>query len=218
MGRASDTLLNTPVTEFLDRLADRAPAPGGGAAAALAGALASATARMVGAYSVDKQPDPGRREQVSRLCAELARADAMLRRLVDEDAAAYERLSKATRAARDDPSRADRTRQALAIALAVPLEIAAVASNAIAIMRDIQPLANKHLLSDLGVAAVLADACVQAAAYSVRVNAAQLSESSRRGEALDQIAGIVGRTFLARRAIETALPEQIRPAAAQPDQ
>ena len=216
MSTVSDTLLSTPVTAFLDRLADRAPAPGGGAAAALAGALASATARMVGAYSVDKQPDPAPREHVSRLCAELARADAMLRRLVDEDAAAYQRLSSANRAARDDPSRADQTRQALAIALAVPLEIAAVASNAIAIMRDLQPLANKHLLSDLGVAAVLADACVQAAAYSVRVNATQLGDTSARAEALGQIADIVGRTSLSRHAIETTLPEQIRPPAGQP--
>ncbi|UCG16058.1 MAG: cyclodeaminase/cyclohydrolase family protein [Phycisphaerales bacterium] len=218
MGGVSDTLLKTPVSEFLDRLADRAPAPGGGAAAALAGALASATARMVGAYSVDKQPDPHRREQVARLCAELARADAMLRRLVDEDAAAYERLSKATRAARDDPSREDPTRQALAIALAVPLEIAAVASNAIAIMRDIQPLANKHLLSDLGVAAMLADACVQAAAYSVRVNAAQLGDNARRDEVLAEMEGIVGRTSAAHRTIETTLPEQIRAPAAQSGQ
>lgn len=210
MGETAKTLLNQSVNQLLDQLADRIPTPGGGAAASMAGALASAIARMVGAYSLDKQGDRAQQQQISLFCEELARADRMLRRLMDEDAAAYERLSRARRAVRDDPQHADQSNRALALALAVPLEIAAVASGALAVMKELQPLANNHLLSDLGAAAVLADACVQAAAYSVRVNATQLPDESQRREVLEQIARVVRHSDETRRAIEASLPQEIR--------
>ena len=211
MGETAETLLSQSVSDFLDRLADRVPTPGGGAASALAGALASAMAHMVAAYCVEKQSDPAQRKQVALLCDELARADRMLRRLVHEDVAAYEQLRRASRIARDDPQQADEKNRAVALALAVPLEMAAVASGAIAVMNQVQPFVGKHLLSDLGVAAVLADACARAAAYTVRVNAAQLPDEAQRREVLGQITSIVGRTGEIRQALESSLPAEIRP-------
>ncbi len=199
------------LTAFLDRLADRTPTPGGGSAAALAGALAAALARMVGAYSVGKTPDGRHVATVQSLCDQLAQADGMLRRLMDEDAAAYEALSAAQRAkrqGRDEPSAHE---QAVGVALAVPLETAAVAGNALVVMQQMLPHANPHLLSDLGVAAVLADACARAAAYSVRVNAPLLEDAAQRHEILEQVADVLRRAAATTLAIESSLPEAIRP-------
>lgn len=212
MTERSHSLSALTVTAFLDRLADRTPTPGGGSAAALAGALAAALARMVGAYYAGKKPDGGHVATVQLLCDQLAQADGMLRRLIDEDAAAYEALSAAQRAkrqGRDEPSAHE---QAVGVALAVPLETAAVAGNALVVMQQMLPHANPHLLSDLGVAAVLADACARAAAYSVRVNAPLLEDAAQRREILGQVADVLRRAAATTLAIESSLPAPIRPA------
>ena len=96
--------------------------------------------------------------------------------------AAYESLSAANRAARNDPSAAGARQSALGAASLVPMEMAATATTALATMDELKTVASKHLLSDLGVAAVVAQACVRAAAYSVRVNAAELAGPDRGGQ------------------------------------
>ncbi|MBN1514691.1 MAG: cyclodeaminase/cyclohydrolase family protein [Phycisphaerae bacterium] len=199
------------LTAFLDGLADRTPTPGGGSAAALAGALAAALARMVGAYSVGRKPDGEHSETLQSLCDQLAQADGMLRRLMDEDAAAYEALSAAQRAKRQGHDEPSAREQAVGVALAVPLETAAVAGSALTVMQQLLARANPHLLSDLGVAAVLADACVRAAAYSVRVNAPLLENAAQRREILEQVADVLRRAAATTSAIESGLPEAIRP-------
>ncbi len=207
-------LLEETVNTFLDRLADRTPTPGGGAVAALAGALAAAMARMVGAYSINKRTAPDQQQQITALCDELAIADRMLRRLVHEDAAAYEQLAQARRAARAPSDDVDRAlRDAIAVALAVPVEIAALAASALDVIKRLVPLASPYLLSDLGVAAVTADACVHAAAYSARVNAAELTDESERTSVHRQVTDITRRANATRGAIEAALPDAVRPPA-----
>jgi glutamate formiminotransferase/formiminotetrahydrofolate cyclodeaminase len=205
-------LLGETVSAFLDRLADRTPTPGGGAVAALAGALAASMARMVGAYSSGRQSSPEQPQPVTALCDELAIADRMLRRLVQEDAAAYEQVAQALRAAREPSEEANRRlHEAIAIAMAVPMEIAAIAASTLNVIQRLLPMASPYLLSDVGVAAVAADACIKAAAYSVRVNAAELTDESERTTVHTQLADIMRRASATRAAIELALPDAIRP-------
>ncbi len=214
MTERSDPLSDLTVKAFLDRLADRTPTPGGGGAAALTGAVSAAMAHMVGAYSVNKQSDEDR-PVVQSLCDQLIQADGMLRILLDEDARAYEALAAAQRAQRqghDDPAA---TARAVAVAVAVPMEMMAVAGNALSTMQQLLPRTNPHLLSDLGVAAVLADACARAAAYSVRVNVPLLKDPAQRDEVLEELARMLQRCAVAVAAIESALPEAIRPTASK---
>lgn len=171
MSAVRDDMLGTSVTEFLDGLAARTPTPGGGSVAALAGALSCAMARMVVAYSKSDA------ERVAMFAGRLEKADRMLRTLIAEDIAAYEALSAASREAKKDPAAADRKQQALIAASLVPMEMAATATTALAAMDEFKSMAGKHLLGDLGVAAVIGRACVQAAAYSVRVNAIAMAEA-----------------------------------------
>jgi formiminotetrahydrofolate cyclodeaminase len=182
---ATDQVLSSPVSAFLDRLAAPTPTPGGGSVAALAGALSCAMARMVAAYS-DSDAEP-----LSLIAERLDKADRMFRALVGEDIAAYEALSAATREAKSDPAAADRKEQALIAATLVPLEMAAAAATALTAMDELKARASKYLLSDLGVAAVIARACAEAAAYSVRVNLAQMGAADPRREFTDEIDRLV---------------------------
>lgn len=165
------------LSPFLDAVAARQPTPGGGSVAAAAGALAGAMARMVAAYSPVKQAPPDTLAAVQRAQAELAEADRMLRQLIAEDAAAYQAFTDA-RASAD----ASAQTQAAALALAVPMEIAAVSGSVLRVLNDYKSSWNLRLVSDLGVAGVLAEAAVRAATYNVRINLQASPQSDPRGE------------------------------------
>jgi len=165
---------------FLDALAARNATPGGGAVAAAGGALACALARMVAAYSKSNKADPHAQRIVVESAEQLERADALLRGLLLEDMRAYDALTEATRRARDDASAKPDHQAALMVAAMVPMEVAATACESLAIVERLQPAASRHLVSDLGVASVLAEATVRAASYMVYVNAYALDDPEIR--------------------------------------
>src|SRR6059058_1873253 len=73
---------------WLDELAGGAPVPGGGSAAALAGALAAALVAMVARLTIGRKAYAGVQQRVTEILAEAEALRAQLRRLVDDDAAA----------------------------------------------------------------------------------------------------------------------------------
>lgn len=168
--------------EFLDAVAARQPTPGGGAVAGAAGALACAMARMVAAYSTKKHADPEPARAVTELTAHLERADRVFRSLVAEDARAYTALTEAARRLKDHPDTKADHDTALRVAIAVPMQMAAAACETLRLLKRLLPVANRYLLSDLGVAAVLADATARAAYQMVRVNTALLDDATARHE------------------------------------
>ena len=180
------------VDSFLDRLAERVPTPGGGSVAALAGALSCAMARMVAAYSIKKDTDAKTRETIERVAVELRRADELARGLLSQDAVAYTKMTRASKAAREDAKCRPEHEKAVLEAIAVPMEIAAVAAGALRAMEAMQTSANRYLISDLGVGAVLARATAEAARYSVRVNAREVADTDVRTRILAEIDRIVG--------------------------
>ena len=66
-----DDFTNRSIETFLDDTARRAPTPGGGAIAALTGALGAALARMAAAYSVRKDTPPQTRSASPVSCTTL---------------------------------------------------------------------------------------------------------------------------------------------------
>lgn len=160
------------VGDFLNALAEKSPAPGGGAVAALAGAMSSAMARMVAAYSPGKGASADAKPAVSVAQALLRATDMSLRRLVDEDAQVYRQWSEAKKADED-------TRRAVLLKMiATPLAMAELCCRSLEHMDRMKEAANPWLISDLGVAAVLAEAAGRAAAYSVRINLGELHDKS----------------------------------------
>ncbi len=109
--------------EFLDLLAARAPAPGGGGAAAVTCALAAGLVAMAARFSGAQLPDAadvaGQADQLRERAAGLA----------DQDAAAYGAVLDAYRLPRDGDERRRRIETALRGAAEVPLEIAGIAAQ-----------------------------------------------------------------------------------------
>jgi formiminotetrahydrofolate cyclodeaminase len=144
--------LDQPVRGFLDDLAARTAAPGGGGAAAVTGALAAGLVAMAARFSVGKLPGAG----------DLAEAADELRRrltdLVDLDARAYQAVLKL------------RTREALHEAAVVPLEIAEIGARVAAMAVQAAEAGNPNLRGDAMTGAVLAAASARSAAALVDIN------------------------------------------------
>lgn len=190
------------VDTFLDRLADRTPTPGGGAVAAAAGALATAMGRMVLAYSVGNKTPDDVRARVESGAEKLRRADGLLRRFIAEDATAYQHMVSIGK------SDAVAYQAAVVSAASVPLAIAATASDVLAVLEGLASDASRYLLSDLGVAAVVADAAARAAAYSVRVNLPEVTDPTAREKFAAEAGRVLEHCAARRAAIERAVRDR----------
>jgi formiminotetrahydrofolate cyclodeaminase len=175
-----DDLAALSIDEFLDRVADRTPTPGGGGVAGLAGALACTMGRMVAAYSIKRSTVAPACARVESLSGQLKVTDQLLRGLITQDGVAYGEMTAARKALQDGRLEAPAYHNAVLRAIAVPMEMSAAVSRALAAMDAFKVDANPYLLSDLGVAAVLAHATARAASYSVRINVAELTDEGMR--------------------------------------
>lgn len=159
--------------QFLGRLASGAPAPGGGAAAALAGALAAALVGMVCRVT-------GRHDPSAGLAESLGPVDALrdeLTRLVEDDARAYEQVL-ATR--RLPAGRREAEGQAaLEHATEVPARLARCSRAVLAACETVAPQARSSALVDLGVAASLARAALDSGTATARINLKELADARR---------------------------------------
>src|SRR5579884_2540023 len=85
-------MLKMTLQEFLDATAAKQPAPGGGAVAALAGALGAALASMAVNYTVGRKGYAAYEAEVQSALGQFERARALLKELVVEDVEAYQAL------------------------------------------------------------------------------------------------------------------------------
>jgi len=161
---------------WLEELAGSNPVPGGGSAAALAGALAGALVAMVARLTIGRKAYAAVDERARAILGEADVLRGELRRLVDDDAAAYTRVSAAYKVPKDDAARGAAIDTALLGAAVTPLDVARRAARLGELAREIGTIGNKNARSDAKVAEALARTAVIGAMENVRVNVAALSD------------------------------------------
>ena len=161
---------------WLEELASSAPVPGGGSAAALAGAVAGALVAMVARLTVGRKAFAAAEARAREILAEAEALRAQLRRLVDEDAAAYAKVSEAYKIPKSTAGRSRTIDAALVGAAETPLAMARGAMRLITLASDIGEIGNPNARSDARVAESLARAALAGAIENVRINVASLSE------------------------------------------
>ncbi|MCG3137292.1 MAG: hypothetical protein HJJLKODD_01135 [Phycisphaerae bacterium] len=174
------------VAEFLDRTGQRSPTPGGGTVAAVTAGLAAALARMVTAYSFPAKPTGTEAPELLDLAEQLQRLDGAIRRLADEDAAAYEQMQKMQRQVRQQEATAAELQQAVELAITVPMELLALIGYLLQLMADRAGLLNKRLRSDGAVVAHLGRAAGRAARENVLINIYEVASGEERTRYYDQ--------------------------------
>jgi glutamate formiminotransferase/formiminotetrahydrofolate cyclodeaminase len=175
--------------DFLDALAEGTPAPGGGSAAAYAGAAGAALAAMVARLTLGKKKYA---EVEAQMYALLERAEALrlaLTQAIQKDAQAFEAVMASYRLPKDTDDEAASRQQAVEAAMLnaarVPLETARMAVEVMELCSQAVAAGNLNAISDGASGAALARASLTGAGYNVRINVASLGDPSK-GELLLQ--------------------------------
>jgi methenyltetrahydrofolate cyclohydrolase len=168
------------IGDFLGQLADRVPAPGGGAAAALQAALAAALLGMVARYTTgEKYAEHA--EMIGRVIAEADELRAIALRLAEADAEAFAAVAVAYRLPRStDAERAERA-GAIATALAgaawPPAKLIGVAGLIVDLAGALVQIGNRNVISDLAAAAEAARAAVATSRVNIEINLAAIEDA-----------------------------------------
>ncbi|MGH7400692.1 MAG: cyclodeaminase/cyclohydrolase family protein [Candidatus Rokuibacteriota bacterium] len=171
------------IGEWLQALASSAPAPGGGAAAALNVAVGAALIAMVCNVTIGR-PRYARHEPLMREA--LAQATTLRDRalqLAADDTRAFGAVSLAHKLPRDTDeqrqARTERIQRALVRATEVPLDTAALAGDVIQLARRIVDGANVAALADVAAAALSARAALEASLINVETNLLAITDPAR---------------------------------------
>jgi formiminotetrahydrofolate cyclodeaminase len=158
------SFLDEPVRGFLDQLAARTPAPGGGGAAAVTGAMAAGLVAMAARFSATRLPGAG------ELADEADELRRRLAQLADMDTRAYAAVLEALRLPEGTSQREVQRQEALLGAALVPLEIAGIGARVAAMAVRVAEAGNPNLRGDAVTGAVLAAASARSAASLVDIN------------------------------------------------
>ena len=159
---------------FVEVLASNAPAPGGGGAAALVGAIGTALGNMVGSLTVGKKKYAEVEEEIIAL---KAKCDALQTELLDQvlaDDEGFVPLAKAYGIPKDDPNRDAILEEATITACAVPMRIMELCCEAIGYIKVFAEKGSRLAVSDAGCGAVCCKAALQAASLNVFINTKSL--------------------------------------------
>jgi formiminotetrahydrofolate cyclodeaminase len=170
------------VTALLDAFASSDPTPGGGSAAALAGALGASLLAMVAGMPKTKTGAPEAREALDAARTRLMTARATLTDLVDRDSAAYDLVVSAYRRPKGtDAEKAERKnaiQQAMRVATEVPLETATTCAAVLTDAAIVGEHGNPNASSDVGTAIALLRAGIRGAELNVEINVGSLTDAA----------------------------------------
>lgn len=192
--------INEPIKIFTDDLSARLPAPGGGAAAALAGAVASSLNCMVANFTIGNE----KYKEVEKDCTSLLKESERLRDelmgLIQADIDAYTLVSKAYKLPKENEADKEKRNKAIEEATKkaaeVPCKIMNMCYKIILTCKPLLVKGNKNLLSDVGVAACLALGSMKSAFLNVKVNLSCLKDEAYKNDLLKDLNFILSESEL----------------------
>ena len=184
MSTSSDSpsnLVYQPVIGFVEQIAAKSAAPGGGSAAALAGAVGSALLTMVINFTIDKKDYAAVATRFADLRGQTEAIRTQLTRNIDADTDAFNRFRLANKLPeRDDAERAHKTTelaQATAETINVPHATMSLCLDGLQCAPEIARSGNVNTVSDAGTGAELLLAGLEGAALNVLINLSGMAEA-----------------------------------------
>ncbi len=198
-------------TSFLETLAAGTPTPGGGSAAAHAGAMAAALAGMVARVTFGKKKYADVQARMEEIAQEADMLRRALTKAVWQDAQAFEDVMAAMKLPKDSDAekarRDDAIEQATRYAAEVPLEVCRHVLRVLELLAEAAETGNANAVADAASGAAMARAALQAAGLNVKVNASTVSDKSKASRWLDQLSQLDAQARLVeeriRRAVQT---------------
>lgn len=182
MSVETEDLLDLPTDVLLERFGSAEPAPGGGSAAALAGALAGNLARMVALLTVGKKNYEAVSDEAERLAGQAQAIADQLASAVEEDARSFDAvmaamaLPKATES--EKAARREAMQEAFKGATLVPLATAKSCLEAGRLALRLLAIGNQNTSTDAGVAVLMAVAGAEGALFNVAINLGSIKDEA----------------------------------------
>ncbi len=170
------------VGDFLDALASPDPTPGGGTAAAVAGAMGTALLEMVAGLTKSRTNAEADRLALSEARATLSSIRSRLLTLADTDTEAFNEVMAAYRLPKstdeEKSARKDAVQRAMRTATDVPLETLRTVVEAMKHARVVAQHGNRAAASDVRVALELLEAAGAGAAANVEINLVSMDDEA----------------------------------------
>ncbi len=187
--------IDEPLKKYLDEAASGASTPGGGSVAALAGALGAALTSMVCNFTVGKKKYADVEAEVSQILSEAEELRAKLQDLMVEDTQAYGQVSAAYGMPRETPeekaARSEAIQKALKVAMQAPLEAAVCCHRVLKLNEPLVEKGNQNLISDVGVAVLLAESAMRSAILNVEINLSYIKDEKLCQETREKLRPMV---------------------------
>ena len=176
---------------FIKLLGSSDPAPGGGGASALVGAVGIALGNMVAALTVGKKKYADVEAEMISL---IGRADILQRELlelVERDAEVFGPLAKAYGLPKEtEEEKAEKARvmeEALRVACSVPVEIMEKCCVAIDMQKEFAAKGSLLAISDAGVGVEFCKAALKGASLNVFINTKAMTDREYAGKINDKV-------------------------------
>lgn len=177
-------LMDLSLNEYLKAVASGDPTPGGGSAAALAGALGAALASMAAGLTVGRK----KFAEVDGLMRKVQEKTSLnmnkMAEFVDKDAAAFDSVMQAYRLPKNTEEEArkrnEEIEKALEFAARVPLETLYAAVATAHLLKNVSEGGNPNAFTDAAVGVELLMAAATGAYANVRINLADISDENPR--------------------------------------
>ena len=174
------TITDERIELFLKNLAGPSATPGGGSAAALAGAMGAALVGMVCNLTVGKKRFTDVEDDLRGVLDETETLRQRLTSLANADTQAFDQVMAAYRLPKEtqeeQTARQAAIQAALRQATQVPLETAIACAAVIKLAAQVIAKINPNALSDAGAAALLAEAGLRGAQLNVAINLADIQD------------------------------------------
>lgn len=175
-----DTVADMRVGEFSDVLSSKAPVPGGGGASAVAAAVGASLGQMVASLTLGKKRYADVQGRIEELIPRFEAVRDELLVLADEDAKAFEPLSRAYGLPKgteeERAHKAEVMEAALRTACEPPLKIMKKTCEAIDLVDEISRIGTRIAISDAGAGATLLSAALKAVSLNIFINAKSMAD------------------------------------------
>jgi formiminotetrahydrofolate cyclodeaminase len=166
--------------KYLDDLAGRKPAPGGGSAAALSAAMGVSLVSMVANFTIGKDKYQDFEDEAKKILSSSEGLREKLVKLVDEDVKGYEKLSHAYKLPKescaDKEKRTQAIQEGLKQALIAPVEVCKCCHEGIKFCLPLAKKGNLNLITDVGIASMMFQCGFQSALLNVEINLKSIKE------------------------------------------
>lgn len=173
--------------DFIEVLASKAAVPGGGGAAALAGAIGMALGSMVCNLTTGKKKYAQYEETIQEILVKAAKLEEELLSMIDKDAEGFYPLSKAyglpTSTEEEKQYKAETMEKCLKVACEVPMDIVRLCFDSIKLHEELVDKGSKLAISDVGCGVQ----CLRAAILSGQLNVIINVNSMKDREYADKI-------------------------------